>query len=83
MLLRAAKFYWLAARGYRLRPWRSPYVRWRMETFAGAEASPWGIKTLFQLVWKYRRNLSQFLAWVEREERRRLARERDTLPSVL
>jgi hypothetical protein len=29
------RFLWQVAAGYRLTPWRSPYLRWRMETFLG------------------------------------------------
>src|SRR6266446_6098144 len=28
------RFLWNATRGNRLRPWRSPYLRWRLETYA-------------------------------------------------
>src|SRR4029077_12929610 len=38
-MLNALRYYWIISRGYRLTPWRSPYVRWRMETFFGKEAS--------------------------------------------
>ena len=29
---------WRLTRGYRLRPWRSPYLRWRIETYWGLDA---------------------------------------------
>jgi hypothetical protein len=29
------KFFWNSTRGHRLAPWRSPYLRWRMETYSG------------------------------------------------
>ena len=29
---------WRLTRGYRLRPWRSPYLRWRIETYWGLHA---------------------------------------------
>ena len=32
------RFLWIASRGYRLRPWDSPYLRWRIETYAGIPA---------------------------------------------
>ncbi len=32
------RFLWRATRGYRLRPWRSPYLRWRIETYWGTPA---------------------------------------------
>ena len=33
------RYYWSAAKGYRLTPWKSPYLRWRFETFLGPEAA--------------------------------------------
>jgi hypothetical protein len=33
----ALSYYWIAARGFRFHPWDSPYLRWRLETFLGAE----------------------------------------------
>ena len=33
------RFLWRATRGYRLSPWRSPYLRWRMETYWGVPAT--------------------------------------------
>ena len=32
------RFLWNATRGHRLRPWRSEYLRWRLETFTGKHA---------------------------------------------
>jgi hypothetical protein len=29
------RFLWNSTRGHRLAPWRSPYLRWRMETYSG------------------------------------------------
>ena len=29
---------WRLSKGYRLRPWRSPYLRWRIETYLGVHA---------------------------------------------
>ena len=29
---------WRLTRGYRLCPWRSPYLRWRIETYCGLHA---------------------------------------------
>ena len=64
-MLRALRYYWMAAKGYRLRPWRSPYVRWRMETFFGSEASPPDAIRFFGLLWRERRRLAEFLRWAE------------------
>ena len=57
------QFYWLAARGYRLRPWQSPYIQWRFETFLGKEAANLSARSFFQLSWKYRGRLKSFAGW--------------------
>ena len=31
-------FLWRSAKGYRLTPWRSPYLLWRIETYWGLHA---------------------------------------------
>ena len=45
-MLRAA---WRLARGYRLCPWRSPYLRWRIETYSGIHAD----QIDFGTFWKF------------------------------
>ena len=35
---------WRLSRGYRLRPWKSPYLRWRIETYAGLHADRIGFR---------------------------------------
>jgi hypothetical protein len=57
------QFYWLSSRGYRLRPWKSPYIQWRFETFLGKDAANLDAKKFFQLCWKYRHNLKSFADW--------------------
>jgi hypothetical protein len=71
-MLEALRYYWIAAKGYRLHPWNSPYIRWRFETFLGAEAAGLDARKFFQLSWKYRGRLETFIAWVG--ERRRAQR---------
>jgi hypothetical protein len=66
------RYYWIAARGYRLRPWASPYLRWRFETFLGAEADGLDRRKFFHLAWKYRAQMNAFARWAA--ERRREAR---------
>jgi hypothetical protein len=63
------KFYWLSSRGYRLQPWKSPYIQWRFETFLGQEAANLNATKFFQLSWKYRRNLKSFAAWAANRRR--------------
>jgi hypothetical protein len=59
-------FLWEATRGYRLRPWASPYLRWRVETYSGIPAETITKQKLFQFVWTERRSLWQYLRWVSR-----------------
>ena len=60
------RFLWRATRGYRLRPWRSPYLRWRIETYSGIHAGDIGFREFWCFVWVTRRELARFLAWAER-----------------
>ncbi len=61
----AVRFLWTASRGYRLRPWRSPYLRWRIETFSAMPAEQIGFRKFWSFVWGERRRLWRFLKWVE------------------
>ena len=40
-MLNAIHYYWITTKGYRLHPWDSPYVQWRMETFLGRKRGSW------------------------------------------
>jgi hypothetical protein len=60
----ALRYYWIVAKGYRLRPWKSPYVQWRMETFFGHDADELDAGTLFRLLWRERARMGRFLNWV-------------------
>ena len=66
----ALTYYWTAARGYRLHPWDSPYLRWRLETFLGKEAEGLSAGQFLKILWKYRHNLQNFVDWTA--ERRRI-----------
>jgi len=60
------RFLWRATRGYRLRPWRSPYLRWRIETYWGTPAEEIGFLDFWRFAWQRRRDLQRFLNWAER-----------------
>ncbi|HWY48623.1 MAG TPA: hypothetical protein VNX70_14645 [Bryobacteraceae bacterium] len=62
------RFVWRATRGYRLRPWRSPFLRWRMETYWGTPGEEIGFQDFWRFVWQRRDDLARFLRWVERME---------------
>ena len=64
LMLTALRYYWITAKGYRFRPWASPYIRWRLETFFGGDMRSLGSAEFFRLIWRERKQLSQFIAWV-------------------
>jgi hypothetical protein len=57
------KFLWNATRGNRLRPWRSAYLRWRLETYSGQRADTVRARDFWNLFWKEKRQLLRFLRW--------------------
>jgi hypothetical protein len=72
-MLKMLRYYWIAAKGYRLNPWNSPYLRWRFETFLGPEAAEMTAAKFFRLTWKCRDQMERFLDWADerrREQRR-------------
>jgi hypothetical protein len=68
-MLRMVAYYWKVSRGHRLRPWKSPYLRWRMETFFGPEAEPPTPWRFLRLLWRERRRLREFILWTEEYRR--------------
>lgn len=56
-------FLWQASRGYRLTPWLSPYLRWRIETYSGLHADAIDFGTFWRFVWRERSQLLRFLHW--------------------
>jgi hypothetical protein len=60
------QFLWLALRGYRLRPWNSPYLRWRIETFSGLPAESLRASSFLHFAWRERFALLEYLRWVRR-----------------
>lgn len=59
----AIRFLWNATRGNRLRPWRSPYLRWRLETYSGQRADTVRLRDFWRLFWKEKRQMLRFLRW--------------------
>ena len=57
---------WQATKGYRLRPWRSPYLRWRVETYLGRPADEITFREFWSLCWRLRGDLWRFLHWAGR-----------------
>lgn len=59
-------FLWSASRGNRLTIWRSPYLRWRMETYAGIPANSVTFSSFWAFVWREKWPLLRYLFWVDR-----------------
>ena len=72
-MLNALRYYWIIAKGHRLRPWESPYIQWRLETFFGKDAADLTARKFFHLLWRDRDRMTGFLRWVaiRRDDRRR------------
>jgi hypothetical protein len=71
----AIRFIWNATRGHRLRPWRSEYLRWRVETYSGMKADTLTARSVLRFLWETRAELVSFLLWtgrMEREARKRV-----------
>jgi hypothetical protein len=68
-MLNALHYYWVIAKGYRMRPWASPYLQWRLETYFGKEAADLDRAKFLVLMWRERARMRRFLDWVG--ERRR------------
>ena len=73
-MLNALRYYWITTKGYRLRPWKSPYIQWRLETFFGAEAAHLSAMQFFRLLWRERERLERFLDWVAESRARQASR---------
>jgi hypothetical protein len=63
------RFLWNATRGHHLAPWRSPYLRWRIETYTGVKMKDIGFFEFFEFMWKERAELFRFLQWTAEMER--------------
>jgi len=60
------RFLWVASRGYRLKPWDSPYWRWRIETYSGIPAESVTREIFFRFLWQERSSFWHYLRWVRR-----------------
>ncbi len=63
------RFLWNATRGHHLTPWRSPYLRWRIETYTGVKMTDIGFLEFCEFAWKERADLVRFLQWTAEMER--------------
>ena len=63
------RFLWNATRGHRLAPWRSDYLRWRVETYSGKSAETLTIRDIFGFFWSSRWEFLSYLVWIDRVDR--------------
>jgi len=68
---------WRMTRGYRLRPWRSPYLKWRVETYWGVHAENVTFADFWRFGWRQRRELAGYLRWAGRMRRKTRMAERE------
>jgi hypothetical protein len=68
-LFYSLRFIWNATRGHRLVPWRSEFLRWRIETYSGMPADSLKVKDVFGFMWNSRWELLSFLVWTGRMEK--------------
>jgi hypothetical protein len=68
-VLNALRYYWITTKGYRLRPWASPYMQWRLETYFGKEAAAMDRAKFLRLMWRERARMKRFLEWVRQQRR--------------
>jgi hypothetical protein len=69
-MFNALRYYWIISKDYRLRPWASPYIQWRLETFFGKQAANLGPGDFCRLMWRERARMQRFLEWVAAAHRR-------------
>jgi hypothetical protein len=67
-MLNNVRFIWNATRGNRLRPWRSAYLRWRLETYSGLCAEKVRARDFWNLFWSEKKQLLRFLRWTREIE---------------
>jgi hypothetical protein len=60
---------WRLTRGYRVCPWRSPYLRWRIETYWGIHADRISARDFWHFTWNQRRELWRYLRWAAQVRR--------------
>ena len=63
-MMEGARFLWMATRGHRLRPWRSEFLKWRLETFTGKHAEEVRARDFWRFVYAERRQVMRFLRWL-------------------
>ena len=68
-MMSAIRFVWNATRGNRLRPWRSEYLKWRIETYSGMKADEIKPADMMHFLWREKWKLLHFLKWTGQIEK--------------
>ena len=68
-MVSAVRFLWTATAGSRWRPWRSEYLRWRMETYTGKPAGTLRLRDFVTLAIAERGQVVRFFGWLGAIER--------------
>jgi len=77
-VIAAIRFLWKATSGSRLRPWRSEYLRWRIETYSGIKADDISALDMLRFTWRERANLFSFLKWASNLEKQSAGKNQAT-----
>lgn len=59
-----------SSRGYWFAPWKSPYLRWRIETYHGTKAQDVDFREFWRFLWAHRNEMMRFLGWARRMRKR-------------
>jgi hypothetical protein len=74
----ALRFMWNATGGHRFRPWRSEYLKWRIETYSGLKAEDLRTTDVVGFLWREKWNLLRYLRWTgEMESLKRRGEDRE------
>jgi hypothetical protein len=65
-ILAPIRFLWNSTRGHRLAPWRSEYMRWRIETYSGKRAETLTAMDVLGFLWVSRWEFLSYLGWIAR-----------------
>jgi hypothetical protein len=60
------RIFWRLTRGGHLRPWLSPYLRWRIETYWGIHADRIDFVKFWGFVWNQRSDLIRYFRWARK-----------------
>jgi hypothetical protein len=52
-----------------MRPWRSEYLKWRIETYSGMKAEEIKPQDMVRFLWREKWNLLRFLKWTGEVEK--------------